>query len=81
MQKKIDMKNRVVDLWDVDTGQFESEIVSYLDRKMRVRFHSAHFNNSRYVFIRTAQDQSQNSITVSSYRRKKTGENISLSFE
>lgn len=81
MQKKIDMKNRVVDLWDVDTGQFESEIVSYLDRKMKVRFHSAYFNNARYVFIRGSGDQSQNSITVSSYRKKQPGENISISFQ
>jgi len=81
MQKKIDMKNRIVDMWDVDTGRHESEIVSYLDRSMKVRFHSAHFNNSRYVFIRGSGDQSQNSITVSSYRKKQPGENVSVSFQ
>jgi len=81
MQKKIDVKNRVVDMWDVDTGKYETEIVSYLDRKMKVRFHSAHFSNAHYVFIRGAGDQSQNSITVSSYRRKQPGENVSVSFQ
>ena len=81
MQKKIDMKNRMVDMWDVDTGKHESEIVSYLDRQMRVCFHDAYFNNSRYVFIRKASDQSQNSITVSAYRKKQPGENISVSFQ
>ena len=81
MQKKIDMKNRVVDYWDVDTGKEEREIVSYLDRQMKVRLHSAYFNNNHYVFIRSAQDQSSNSITVSSYRKKRPGENVSVSFQ
>ena len=81
MQKKIDVKNRIVEMWDVDTGQYESEIVSYLDRQMRVCFHSVRFNNSRYVFIRTPNDQSYKSITVSSYRKKMAGENISVSFQ
>jgi hypothetical protein len=43
MRKNIDMKNRVVDMYDVDTGKNEAEIISYLDRKMKVRFHSATF--------------------------------------
>ena len=81
MQKNIDMKNRIVDMYNVDTGMYEDEIVSYLDRQMRVRFHSAYFNNSKYVFIRKPSDQSSNAITVSSYRRKSTGENISVSFQ
>jgi len=81
MQKSIDLKNRMVDMYDVDTGTYENEIVGYLDRKMRVRFHSAFFNNNRYVFIRGQQDQSSNSITVSSYRKKQPGENISVSFQ
>lgn len=80
MRKKIDIKNRVVDYWDVDTGEEEHEIVSYLDRKMKVRLHSAYFNNKDFVFIRGSGDQSSRSITVSSYRRKKAGENISVSF-
>ena len=81
MQKKIDMKNRVVDYWDVDTGQQEQEIASYLDRQMKVRLHSAYFNNKLYVFIRGKSDQSSNSITVSSYRKKQPGENVSVSFQ
>jgi hypothetical protein len=81
MQKKIDIKNRIVDMYNVDTGQYESEIVDYLDRQMRVCFHSAVFNNSIYVFIRKASDQSANSIMVSAYRKKKSGERNSVSFE
>ncbi len=81
MQKSIDIKNRVVDMHNVNTGTHENEIVSYLDRGMKVRFHSAHFNNHQYVFIRGPSDQSSNSITVSSYRKKQPGENISVSFK
>ena len=81
MQKKIDIKNRVVDYWDVNTGDSEQEIISYLKRNMKVRLHSAYFNNKHYVFIRGKGDQSSNSITVSSYRKKQPGENISVSFQ
>lgn len=81
MQKKIDTKNRVVEMWNVDTGKYEDDIVSYLDRQMRVVFHDAYFNNSRYVFIRKPSDQSSFSITVSAYRKKQPGENISVSFQ
>lgn len=81
MTKKIDIKNRIVDYWDVDTGQQENEIVSYLDRQMKVRLHSAYFNNKLYVFIRGPKDQSSNSIMVSSYRKKQPGENISVSYQ
>lgn len=81
MQKKIDLKKRIVELWDVNTGLIESEIVGYLDRKMKVCFYSAYFNNLRYVFIRGVEDQSNNSITVSGYRKKQPGENISVSFK
>lgn len=78
MRKNIDMKSRVVDMYDVDTGAHETEIVGYLDRKMKVRFHSAHFNNHKYVFIGKPADGANNSITVSSYRRKQPGENVSI---
>ena len=81
MQKKIDIKNRIVDMYDINTGQYEIEIVGYLDRQMRVCFHSAVFNNSTYVFIRKPSDQSANSIMVSAYRKKKPGERNSVSFE
>ena len=81
MQKKINMKERLVEYWDINTGSEENDIISYLDRKMKVCFYSAYFNNSRYVFIRGVEDQSKNSITVSGYRKKQPGENISISFE
>ncbi len=81
MQKKINIKGRLVEYWDVRTNDVENDIVSYLDRSMKVRFHSAHFNNHKYVFIRGPSDQSSNSITVSSYRKKQPGENISVSFK
>jgi hypothetical protein len=78
MNKNVDLKNRVVDLYDVDTGRYENDIISYLDRKMKVRFHSAYFNNSRYVFIGKPSDGANNSITVSGYRKKQPGENTSV---
>lgn len=78
MRKNIDMKNRIVDMYDVDTGKNETEIISYLDRKMKVRFHSATFNNSRYVFTGNPNDKAANSITISGYRKKTSGENISI---
>lgn len=78
MNKTIDIKNRVVDMYDVDTGLHEDEIISYLDRKMKVRFHSAHFNNNKYVFIGKPSDKTQNSITVSGYRKRAGNENYSV---
>lgn len=78
MQKNIDLKNRVVDMYDVDTGACESEIVSYLDRKMKVRFHSATFNNTHYVFTGNPKDKAANAITVSGYRKKTPGEKVSI---
>ena len=81
MQKKIDLKARVVDYFDVDTGDVEDEICRFLDKHMKVKFHSAIFNNRYYVFIRGPGDQSSNSIMVSSYRDKKPGENISISYQ
>jgi hypothetical protein len=78
MNKNIDLKNRVVDMYDVDTGQYESEIIGYLDRKMKVRFHSATFNNAKYVFTGNPHDKANNAITVSGYRKKIPGEKISI---
>lgn len=78
MRKNIDLKNRVVDIYDCDTGKDESEILKYLDRKMKVRFHSAYFNNSRYVFIGKPSDGASKSITVSGYRKKQPGETTSV---
>ena len=70
MKKDIDIKNRLIEYWDIDTGIYEDEIIKYLDKKMRVRFHSASFNNSKYTFISNPSEQSSNSITVSGYKYK-----------
>lgn len=78
MNKKIDFKNNIVNLYDADTNLMENEIISYLDRHMKVRFFSAHFDNNRYVFIGNSKDLFPNSITISSYRLKKSGEKTSV---
>ena len=78
MQKHIDLKNRIVDMYDVNTGDCEAEIIGYLDRKMKVRFHSATFNNPNYVFTGNPNDKAANAITVSGYRRKQPGERTSI---
>lgn len=78
MNKKLDLKNRVVHFYDVDTGLVEDEIVSYIDRNMKVRFYGATFSNRKYVFTGTPADKFPNSITVSGYRKKQAGERISI---
>ena len=78
MKKVLDLKGRVVNYYSVDTGLVEDEIVSYLKRGMKVRFHGAKFNNSTYVFLGNASDKASNAITVSSYRKKAAGENVSV---
>jgi len=78
MNKKLDLKNGIVNYYDVDTSLVEDEIVSYINRNMKVRFHGAIFNNHNYVFTGTAADRFPNSITVSGYRKKKAGENVSI---
>jgi len=78
MKKNVNLKDRVVDMWEVDTGLHESEIVSYLDRKMKVRFHSARFSNSTYVFTGNPKDGPSDCITVSGYRKKQPGEKVSI---
>jgi hypothetical protein len=70
MNKDINIKERIVNMYDVDTGTYENEIINYLDKKMKVRFHSALFNNSKYTFIGEPSEQSPKSITISSYKRK-----------
>lgn len=70
MKKDIDIKTRIVHMHDIDTGVHESEVVKYLDKQMKVRFHSAAFNNSKYTFVGSPADQASNSITVSSYRSR-----------
>lgn len=81
MKKDIDIKDRIVNMHDVDTGAHESEVVKYLDKKMKVRFHSVYFNNSRYTFLGKPTEQTSGSITVSSYRRRASGENQSVVIE
>ena len=78
MSKNIDIQNRVVDFYDVDTGQIESEIVDLLKRNMKVRFHSAKFNNRRYVFTGSPDSRTPNAITVTGFRKKSPGENVSV---
>lgn len=80
MTKKIDMKNRVVDIYDCNTGECEDEIVSFLNRKMVVRLHSAYFSNQNYVFIHGTQSRGSG-IVIKSYRKKQPGENISVSYQ
>lgn len=70
MKKNIDLQNRIVNLYEIETNKYENEIISYLDRKMRVCFHDAVFNNQNYVFIGRPSDGIQNTITVSSYRKR-----------
>ena len=78
MNKKLDIKNRIVHYYDVDTGLVEDEIVSFIDRSMKIRFYGALFNNHKYVFTGSPIDKFPNSITVSGYRKKQLGEKISI---
>ena len=75
MRKEIDLKERIVNMYDVDTGIYENEIVKYLDKKMKVRFHSASFNNLKYTFTSKPSEQAPNSITVSGYKNKDSSNN------
>ena len=70
MRKDIDIKERIVHMHDIDTGVYESEIIKYLDKKMKVRIHSAFFNNKNYTFIGKASEQVSNSFTIDEYRKK-----------
>lgn len=71
MKKDIDIKNRVVDMYEVDTGRDQDEIVKYMNKQMKVRFHSVYFSpNCKYQFVGKKEDQASNSITVSSYTFK-----------
>ena len=81
MRKDIDIKNRIVNLHDVDIGSYENEIVKFLDKQMKVRFHSAIFSNNTYIFIGKPEEQSSHSITVSSYRKRSPGDKISTVIE
>lgn len=78
MNKQIDIKNGKVDIYDVDTGLHEEEIVSYLKRNMKVVFHGAKFSNRKYVFTGNPDSHINNSITITGYRKKNPGERVSV---
>jgi len=78
MTKNINIKDRIVDFYDVVMEDVEDEMASYIDRKMRVRIHSAVVGSNKYVFTGNPSDHSPNSITISGYRVKKSGEKISI---
>ena len=78
MTKNINIKDRIVDFYDVDMVDVEDEMVSYLDKKMKVRIHSATIGSNKYVFTGNPKDHASNSITVSGYRAKKPGEKTSI---
>lgn len=78
MQKNIDIKNRIVEFYDVDMFDIEDDIVSYLDRKMKVRIYSATIGSNKYVFTGNPKDHAANSITISGYRTKQPGEKTSI---
>ena len=72
MHKDIDIKNRVVNMYNVDTGSNETEIIDYLDKQMKVRFHSVVFSPAcKYQFTGKTADQASRSITVNGYILKK----------
>ena len=70
MHKSVDIKNRIVNYYNIDTGSYEEEIINYLNKQMKVRFHHASFWHFNYVFLGKPEDQESNSITVSSYRKR-----------
>lgn len=79
MDKQIDLKNRIVEVFDVDTGLYEEELVSYLKRNMKIVFHKARFSNRKYVFTGSPRNHINNTLVITGYRKKKSEEeNISV---
>ena len=78
MHKDIDIKNRVVNFYDVDTGDHEDEIIGYLNKQMKIRFHSATFNNKSYTLTGRVSDQQSNSITISGYKAKESNHSVQI---
>ena len=72
MHKNIDIKNRIVHYYDIDTGKFEEEIINYLNKKMKITFHSAYFGHFKYILFGKPEEQISNSITVSSYKLRQS---------
>ncbi len=71
MYKDISIKDRVVNMYDVDTGTDQDEIIKFLDKQMKVRFHSVVFSpKCKYMFLGKQADQATNSLTVSKYQIK-----------
>ncbi len=79
MNKKLDLKNRTIHYYDVDTQLIEDEAIGFLDRNMKIKFYSAHFNNRKWVFLGDPNDRTPGALTVNGYRKKQAGENISVS--
>ena len=72
MRKDIDVKNRIVNMYDVDTGIDEKEIIKYLDKQMKVRFHSVWFSpKCNYEFTGKTIDRVGNSFTINGYSPRK----------
>jgi len=78
MRKQIDMKSRIVHMYDADLGRDQDEIIGYLDRKMKVRFHSVNTGSPSVVFVGKPTDGANNSLTVSGYRRKTSSDKYSI---
>lgn len=68
MHKKIDIKNRIVHYYDIDTGKFEEEIINYLNKKMKIKLHSPYLGHIKYILFGKPEEQTSNSITISSYK-------------
>lgn len=78
LNKKINFKDRTVDIFQVRTDLYEDEIVGFLKRHMKVVFHEAIFSNKKYVFTGSPDDYVMNKITVTGFRKKLPNENISV---
>lgn len=77
MYKDVDIKNRIVNMHEVDTADDEVEIIKFLNKQMKVRFHDVYFSPScRYTFTGKPADQAPNSITVSGYTTKGNGQAV-----
>ena len=68
MKKNIDIRNRIVDMYDVDIAMDAKEIIKYLDKNMKIRFFSVRASYSKYVFTGRPEDAAGGSITINGYR-------------
>ena len=82
MTVNIDLKNRVVENRNVDnTATIEDDVINYLNKRMKVRFYDACFNNRKYVFTGSPNDKHPNSLTINGYRVKAAGDCNSVVIE